>query len=75
MVSGRAGIGLIDLLYQNELVPASTISNVVVFCNSEKKLKEAKEYFANRSYPKIISIAYEVYDQEHKYLKTIKTKI
>ena len=37
MVSGRAGIGLIDSLFEHDLTPASTISNIVIICNSKNK--------------------------------------
>ena len=35
MVSGRAGVALIDLLYECDMIPVSTISNIIVFCNND----------------------------------------
>jgi len=43
IVSGRAGIALIDELYKHDLVPASTISNIIIFCDSGAKAKEMRE--------------------------------
>jgi hypothetical protein len=40
MVSGRAGLGLVDSLFEYGLTPSSNVSNVVIFCNTVKKLEE-----------------------------------
>lgn len=73
MVSGRAGFALIDELYENNMVPPSTISNIIVFCNSEDKVKKAKVAFGNKDYP--IDIDFIVYDKEREFLKPIAVKI
>jgi hypothetical protein len=43
IVSGRAGIGLIDSIFQHDMTPASTIANIIILCNKEKKMQELKE--------------------------------
>jgi len=69
MVSGRAGIGLVDSLFEYGLTPASNISNVVIFCNTEKKLEELKTRFMKKKYE--VSMEFVMYDQEATYLDQI----
>jgi hypothetical protein len=73
MVSGRAGIGLVDSLFEYGLTPASNISNVVIFCNSEKKLEELKTRFMKKKYE--VSMEFVLYDKEGKYLDQIHGKV
>ena len=73
MVSGRAGIGLIDSLFNHGLTPASTISNVIILCQSEKKKKKLLEEIVEKNYQ--VSMDFIVYDQGGKYLKKIESKV
>jgi len=75
MVSGRAGYGLVDSLFEHGLTPASTISNIIVFCHTQKKLEELKKEFGNKYKPSPISIDFIMFDAERKYLDSIKSKI
>ena len=70
MVSGRAGIRLIDTFYQYGMTPPATISNVIIFCQSEKKKKELTSQFAEKNYK--VYIEYVVYDNACEYLKPIQ---
>ena len=73
MVSGRAGIGLIDSLFQHGLTPASTISNIIIFCNNKDKLEKLKSDFIEKNYH--VSMDFVVYDKEGSYLDQIESKI
>ena len=71
MVSGRAGIGLIDTLYQYGLTPCSTISNIIIICNSQNKKEKLMKEFKEKNYK--ISMEIIVYDKEKEYLKPIRS--
>ena len=73
MVSGRAGIGLIDSLYQYGMTPPATISNVIIFCQSNKKKEKLTEIFAKKNYKVLMDIV--VYDMKCEFFKPIKSKI
>jgi hypothetical protein len=61
IVSGRAGMGFVDSLFEHGMVPPSTISNIVFFFISEKKMNEMKNKYGTK-YANIISIDFVVYD-------------
>ena len=73
MVSGRAGIGLIDSLFEHDLTPASTISNIVIICNSKNKKSKLELEFKKKNYS--VSMDIILYDRESKFLAPIKDKI
>jgi len=73
MVSGRAGLGLVDSLFEYGLTPSSNVSNVVIFCNTVKKLEELQTRFMKKKYE--VSMEFVMYDQEGKYLKQIEKKV
>ena len=54
MVSGRAGIALINYLYDHGLTPASTIAIVIVMCETEEKKEqyelELKNYKVSKEF-------------------------
>lgn len=60
IVSGRAGIGLIDSLFKHDMTPPSTISNVIVFCYQEKKMQELMEQFKEKNYK--VSMEFVMFD-------------
>lgn len=61
IVSGRAGMGFVDSLFDHGMVPPSTISNIVFFFNSNKKMNEMKTKYGTK-YAHIVSIDFVVYD-------------
>jgi len=73
MVSGRAGISLIDSLYQNGMTPLSTISNVIIVCDSNKKKENLIKEFSEKNYK--VSMDFIVYDKENEYFEPINKKI
>ena len=57
IVSGRDGLGLIDELFEHDVTPMPNICNIIVYCNTEKKMNECIEEFTKKNYKILIDFA------------------